>query len=97
MLADAVRLAREGRAVYVMVNTHHYGKQLCAQLPVEIGEIHGIKFETPDELPNFNWKTMELEGAHPNCVVLIDHHAVETIWASILNAWVRYDEDATYE
>lgn len=91
MLLEAARLALAGRAVYVITATREHAKQLESQVaglwPL------GIKFETPDSVENFCWRTMSLTGAHPNCVVLVDHFAIESHFAEMLDMLHRFDPD----
>lgn len=50
-----------------------------------------IKFELADSPGNFDWQTMTLVGAHPNCVVLVDHYAIEQTWSRMLEMLHRFD------
>ena len=95
MLKEAYRLASDGRAVYVLACRQNdalkmeydfdemYGKGESRRL--------GIKFETPGGLPNFDFSTMRLRGAHPNCCVLVDHYTIESYYARILQELHRFD------
>lgn len=53
----------------------------------------GIKFETPHSPGNFDWERMRLIGAHPNCVVLVDHHAIEDRFSRVLAMLHAYDPE----
>ncbi len=94
LLEHAKKLAREGRAVYVIAdNTRD-----MRRLEILCGEPSlGIKFETPRSLGNFDWEQMRLLGAHPNCVVLVDHHAIEDRFARVLEMLHSCDEPSTGE
>lgn len=84
MLGEAKRLARAGRAVYVIAASHVHAKQLESTLSTDDLEL-GIKFETAESPGNFQWEPYpHLRGAHPNCVVLVDHYAIECKFAWIL-------------
>lgn len=89
MLQEAIRLAsQENRAVYVMMAD-------LAQVNAFVGTIPqglGIQFETIYTLPNFNWETLTLPGAHPRCVVLVDHHAIEARFGKMLRELHHYDK-----
>jgi hypothetical protein len=37
---------------------------------------------------------MTLRGAHPNCIVLVDHFAIERRYAAVLEMMHRYDRPA---
>ena len=96
MMQEAIRLAREGRAVYVMFPTVDMGrdvqKTMLPQLMAD-GPPVRIKFETPGTLEtSFSWERMELRTAHPNCVVLVDHHVIERRFGRLLEAWTQFDQ-----
>lgn len=89
MLEHAKKLAREGRAVYVIADNTNDARRL----QMLCGEPNlGIKFETPRSPGNFDWEQMRLVGAHPNCVVLVDHYAIEDRFARVLEMLHAYDE-----
>lgn len=88
MLEDARRLKDEGKAVYVMAANARHAKALREQFG---DKNNSVKFETPDSLSNFDWRTFRLPGAHPNCVVLVDHFAIESQFSSLLDMLHRYD------
>ena len=90
MLADAIELARAGRAVYVVGESLSHSRRLEIQGGSEAREL-GIKFETASSLRNFDLRTMHLIGAHPNCTVLVDHHAIEAAYGPMLEMLHRYD------
>lgn len=91
MIEDAQRLSQAGRAVYVVVSNVAHAAMLKRGLP----EGSGIKIETFDSLRNLvcDGSRIYLSGAHPNCVVLIDHHAIERRYAAILEMMHRYDNE----
>lgn len=94
LIAHAKKLAREGRAVYVIADN----TQDARRLQMLCGEPNlGIKFETPRSPGNFDWGQMRLLGAHPNCVVLVDHHAIEDHFARVLEMLHAYDEPSAEE
>jgi hypothetical protein len=95
MLEHARKLANDGKAVYVIASSEHHARQLSLAIGGDgrIGvDIRGIKIETPTSCGNFDWETLSLRGAHPNCVVLVDHHTIEMQFAHILEAMHAYDE-----
>lgn len=82
LLEKAMYEAMCGRAVYVVALTDAHAKDLRYRFGVlwekhQGGRPHGVKFETPGRLGNFDWRTMSLPLAHPNCVLLLDHTVVE--------------------
>lgn len=90
MLADAFEQARKGRAVYVVaanVRHAHHLEDMAGSVAKELG----IKFETPETLGNFDWRTMSLKNAHPNCVAIVDHYAIECEYSALLEMLHRYD------
>jgi hypothetical protein len=100
MLRHAVNLARAGKAVYVIADNardmHRLANEIHQFLPKRLpdGAIfnHGIKFETPDTLGAFDWKKLTVPGAHPNCVFLVDHHAIEDRFRAVLEMLHAYDK-----
>jgi hypothetical protein len=89
MLREAVRLAEvENRAVYVIAGNNEQARSFANRVPKGLG----IQFETVQTLPEFDWETLSLPGAHLNCVVLVDHYAIESKFGHILKELHRYDE-----
>lgn len=90
MLKEAIEYARNGRAVYVVAKDLKHARILESKIG---DEDHGrnIKFETAQTLGNFDWRTMRLINAHPNCVVLADHAAIEAEFSEMLKMLHRYD------
>lgn len=88
MLEHAKSLAKAGRAVYVIAATEHQRQWLEERLG---SDSMGIKIETAWSLRNFDWGTMTLLGAHPNCAVVVDHFAIESRFRRMLEELVRYD------
>ena len=90
MMEDALQLARGGRAVYVVAANQRELERL-RQLGGEEAQQLGIHFETPHSPGNFSWSNVSLRGAHPNCVVLVDHYAIESEFSQMLEMLYRYD------
>lgn len=88
LLEEAKRLASDGRAVYVVASSQRMVEHMREMLGVPT---MGIKIETEHSLGNLDWKTMTLRGAHPNVVVLADHHAIESTFARMLDQLHRFD------
>lgn len=74
MLEKAKKLAQEGRAVYILAANRAERSRLKALLG--INDL-GISVEALSALSNFDWNNLSLRGAHPNCIVLVDHYALE--------------------
>jgi hypothetical protein len=91
MLQEAKRLAESGRAVYVIAATVKDANRLGKQFQELAEKDLGVKFESCS-IPNFNWESMKLIGAHPSCVVLVDHFAIEKKYANILNMLHKFDK-----
>lgn len=88
MLNRAIALAREGRAVYVLVDSEQEARRLWREIPDELG----IKVEFADN-PAFDWHLMQIRGAHPNCITLVDHYAIERRFKRLLEELHRYDAE----
>ena len=89
MMEEAKALARVGRAVYVIFGYPAHNRNLEDEESIQLG----IKFETPTSMSNFDWPTMSLKGAHRNCVVLVDHYAIESYFSRMLAVLHRYDKE----
>jgi hypothetical protein len=87
MLAEAKELAKSGKAVYVIAATQAHVRQLEEMIGADMRNL-GIKIEVPRD---FCWDQMRLLGAHPNCVVLVDHYTIEMKYAPILRMLHKYD------
>ena len=87
MMAHAEQLAREGKAVYVVFANLANAKLYETPERVALG----IKFESVDSLPNFDWRRWKLKGAHPNVEVLVDHFAIEHHWMTLFEMAHRWD------
>ena len=88
MLEYAVTLAKAGRAVYILARDEGHAELLRAALPRDLG----IKCESIHEHPGLNPVSLKLNaGTNPNCVVLLDHAAIEHRYSGILNELTRYD------
>ena len=88
MLGAAMEALAAGRAIYVIMDedsTRRYKKDQ---------RYAGLRFET--------WASMSTSidaehlrmrtGAHPNCVLFVDHYAIEQRFGALLREWVRFDE-----
>ncbi len=78
LLEKAFELSVEGYAVYfvcqdgpAMIHAEQMYDKLFPYKDVK------IKFETKNSLRNFDTVHCRLDGAHPNCVVVVDHFVVE--------------------
>jgi len=87
MLQHAQKLEAEGHDVYVIVGNQREVNRFYFLLPSNTT----IKVETASRLRNFNWLYMRLDGAHPNCRALVDHHAIEDMYGALLEELHRYD------
>ena len=92
MLSEAVKLAEHGRAVCVIAADSREQERLHSLLG-ERGDKLGIKIETDSSPGNFCWEQMRLIGAHPNCVVLVDHYAIESRFGRILEMLHLFDPE----
>lgn len=94
MIKQAVELAKAGKAVYIVAFTLEHKAGIERRMDNEGIDFErlGIKVEAQYHLPEFDWKTMTLPGAHPNCVVLVDHATIESRYRHLLEMLHRYDE-----
>jgi hypothetical protein len=90
MLQRAIALDKQGRAVYIVASNDRHAKALNEQL-AGLDTENTIKVETANSLANFDWETMSLKRAHPNCVVLVDHWAIQQRFEVMLQELHRYD------
>jgi hypothetical protein len=90
MVQRAIQLNHIGKAVYIIAANLAEQHRIEHILPEHLrGQ---IKVETSDTPGNFSWEHMALIGAHPNCVVLADHFAIECHFAAILKELHAYDQ-----
>lgn len=92
MLQEALQLAEQGRAVYVVAVSHPHAAQLQHAIDEAAGRTnHGIKIETAQAL-GFSWAQLRVPGSHANCVFLIDHAAIEWTFSRVLAELHRFDQ-----
>jgi hypothetical protein len=90
MLEAAKALDVQGRAVYVVVAPQTMG------LAREKLAGTQVKIETMTSFSRgFDLQTMTLHGAHPRCVVLVDHYVIESRYPKMVEEMHRYDEPAS--
>lgn len=90
LLAEAISQDRSGRAVYVLTLDASHAESLkeeCLRIAPDVR----IKFEAAGCLRNLSWEQVRLVGAHPNCLVLIDHAAIEAKFGALLQMLHRFD------
>ena len=95
MLEQARKLEAEGKAVYIIAANAEQAAHLRHLLRLDEGQT-SIKVECPAPR-TFIWETLTLLGAWPNCVVLVDHYAIESRYTRLLRELHRYDEEASDE
>lgn len=95
MLERAIVLACEGRAVYVVAADGRHVITLETMLDaLNPPRGHGIQIENAQLFPDLNWEQVRLSPrAHPRCIVLIDHWAIESRFIKLLQEATRYDDD----
>lgn len=93
MLREAVELAEQGRAVYVVAANSFHATLLRNILGKDKAQELGIKFEGCPH--DFDWETLRVRGSHPNCVFLVDHHTIEEKFQRILEVLHMYDPSAS--
>lgn len=94
MLEEAIQLAKEGRAVYVLFSSKNHCDQMERCPDIEKYKELGIKFEHPASLgQGLDLENLRLIGAHPNCILLVDHHLLAMRYGRIFEMFHRYDKD----
>lgn len=98
MLQAAIEAARAGRAVYVVAADHNHVRYMLDMLQdlIQVDDrrlLNSIKIETPVQLGNFDYMTLGLRGAHPNCKVFVDHFTLERLFPAIIQAFHEFDPD----
>jgi hypothetical protein len=94
MMRRAISLAIQGRAVYILAASKSHKKQLDEMRAKMEPRSTGIQFlDASDErdTAEINWHTLSLNGAHPNCILLCDHFALEVYFTRVFEEWTRYD------
>lgn len=101
MLAKAVELAVQGKAVYVLcagqkekiINKRLLMEQVGERNPIT----NSIKFETWESLGrnNVDLENSRLRFAHPNCQLLIDHQFFSTHFSFAILGYHLYDKEKT--
>lgn len=94
MLVHAHLLAEEGRAVYIIAHDQHQARRFEKEIKDSSIKVEVLKSTNNWSELNFDWETLTLRGAHPNCVVLLDHHVIEKRFWRLLEMWSRYDNKA---
>lgn len=83
--------------MYVLAATEAQRRVLQGEIDRRAGQGHGIKVETESSFGWFDWERLSGRGMHPNCVVLVDHYAIESKFAVMLEMLHRYDVPRTPE
>lgn len=91
MLKEAVALSREGKSVYIVAANTEHVRTLRIMLSRE--DSLYINIDTPEGLGNFEWESMTLRNAWPNCVVLVDHYTIEYRFHAMLAMLHKYDKE----
>lgn len=102
MLQHAIELDKDGRSVYIIAANKQHARALYDALKKLLTEnsnyqsriallVDDIKIETPEALGSFDWERMQLRGAHPNCITLVDHYTIESRFHLMLKMLVAYD------
>lgn len=90
MIEYAILQAKNGRAVYVLAATESHANYL-RRTAGEKASLLGVKFGTSESFGNVDWQNMKLKNAHPNCVLIADHYAIESKFRVMLNMLHKYD------
>ncbi|MBL4744123.1 MAG: hypothetical protein JKX87_05745 [Cycloclasticus sp.] len=93
MVSEAKSLAESGRAVYILFNERSQADNWRKLFGEALAETLGVKFETVGDV-GIDWETMTVRGAYPNCIFLVDHHAIERRYEKQLEMMHKYDVGA---
>jgi hypothetical protein len=98
MLSEAVKLAKEGRAVYVVMDNRALCDLYSRGPDAETWRRLGIKFETSESLsldfgPGVAPRVSR--GTHPNCAVLIDHYWFESRFGWVIDGASRWNAEGS--
>ena len=88
MILQAMELAEEGKTVYILVASIIHKNSIVERLG---NNYPNIKVETFETLSDFDFRTMELNGIYPDCVVLCDHYTIEKLYGPMLDELYAYD------
>ncbi len=91
MIENAIEETDKGRAVYVVTASLQERNRIKG-LFMDRG-YPNMKVETAETLGSLDWRDLSLMGAHPNCLVVVDHYAIESKFAPMLKELHRYDAD----
>lgn len=93
MLAEARLQAINGRPVYILTADSDSARLLQKKLDDD-GENLRIKAICVDNASAsaIDWKKMTLRGFSPNCILLADHSALESLFSGMLSMLHRYDD-----
>ncbi len=90
MVEEAIRLSKEGRAVYILAACKSHAMCLQKWIDEDIPN-SGIKCEP---LTNeFNWDMLSVPGAHPNCAFLVDHYAIESKFPGLIGMLTQFNKE----
>lgn len=104
MLEQAAMLAKNGHYVFVVALDQQHGRYFL-QLLVELGGRRvgedkvlmlpeagfGSIVVLPADSDMIDWVGMRIHRAHPSCRMLVDHLAIESRFAGMLQELHRYD------
>ena len=99
MIQRALRLCWEDKRAPYIIAANERQRVLIRHMVEDLaaGKPHGVKVETWNSLLGFSCETMTAPLMHKNCVVLVDHFAIENRFALLLEELHRYDEGQEYE
>lgn len=92
MMLHAIELAKQGRAVYVCVVNRAQIHSLERIREEHCPQATGIQYDTVAHL-DIDWDRLSLRGAHPNCVLLVDHAVIQWKFSRVLQMYEQYDSD----
>lgn len=94
MIKYAAEQAQKGRAVYVLAANDEHARLITSMAfdLLDTPERLPFKVETEQTLGNLDFHSMALRGAHPNCLVVPDHFAIEHKFEHLYRMMHQWDE-----
>lgn len=88
MVEEAIRLAKEGKMVYLVFNTVRDCREFS--LKHRLTEHRLIKTFHMSH-PDLNWETMQIDYGLKDAVTLVDHYVIECRYSKVLDMLHRFD------
>jgi len=111
MLLEAVKLAKQGKTVYLVADSSMQVKYLEARLPIDIRQSttydgsYGVTMSIGEgrikiisaNLGHIDWDELTVMGADLQAVAFVDHFAIESRFRKLLEMYHRFDLEVADE